>query len=412
MVIILLLLFQLFLLLRETRFNKTIILIVLSSLVWNVGWLCILHFELLGLGTSSYGSDETAYYNTMLQAFKSDNWFQIVRDDFNFSYVLFGTLILKTSFYPSIFFIRLGNVLLLINTLLFVFLLLNRTYLIKSKILYWALLFIGFNGIVTWTAIRNLKDIMFIYFLAILIYFLLDWIIHKRWSILRVISMGVALFILEDIRQWFPYMIIATVALIVLVRLFQKKRYILAAMLISVATITTIPLFKNGLSTLLIYTVTYSEFTSGGNISSLINSNIFSLPLSMGRFILGPGPIRGLFGVDSFLTYTTTGNILITFGGLMWWAVLPFFILALLSIKNIKRMYPILFILLFYWAMYSYSYAGSGDTRLRAILYLLCAIYTVPFLYTEFRKKMIPLYVAILFIIVTVGSYFSYVSLA
>ncbi|NOU63185.1 hypothetical protein GC096_03880 [Paenibacillus sp. LMG 31461] len=413
MVILLILAIQLFYLFRETQFNKSCGFIIFSSLAWNIGWLIILQLELSATGTSTYGSDETAYFNTMLQAYDSENWYEIVKNDFNFTYVLYGTLIFKTNIFdPSVFFVRLGNVLLLINMLMFVYLILTKTFLIKSKTVYYGLLFIGFNGIITWTAIRNLKDVMFVYFLVLFIYILLELFLHKRWSIIRIIGLALSWFVLEDIRQWFPYMAIASIALIIFVTLVKNKRFFFASVLMGGIVVASVPLFQKGLSTLLVYTVNYSEAYDGGNITNLNNISFLSLPFSMGRFILGPGPIRGMFGSDSFLTYTTTGNLLITLGGLVWWAVLPLFLMALMSFRNIKKMYLVLFILLFYWATYSYAYAGSGDTRLRGVLYVLCAIYTIPYLVNQFKKRMIPLYVLSFIAIVLVGSYFSYISLA
>ncbi|CAH0273498.1 hypothetical protein SRABI80_03532 [Peribacillus frigoritolerans] len=264
---------------------------------------------------------------------------------------------------------------------------------------------------ITWTAIRNLKDTLFLYALVVFLYLLFDLVYKKKFLITRIAIMVVACLVLIDIRQWFVYLLVVLVATIIMGSLLIKKRYF-SFIIISMGLITGLIIFgQSGLETLSIYTKTYSNSYGDVQLTQIIGGNIFSLPLSMGRFILGPGPIRGIFGSDAFLTFTTTGNILITLGSLWWWFVLPVFSLSLLSIKHFKQNYVLFVIIMFYWATYSYAYAGSGDTRLRAVLYVLCAIYTLPFLEKTKMKNFKLKYLALLVPLVLVGTYFSYITL-
>lgn len=412
MVVLILLVLQLFVMLKISSFERRLVLITFIALIWNVGFLTLLHLELALSGTDTYGSDESIYYSSMLEATTIEKWFSFVRDDYNFTYVLFGTLILKTSWFPSVFLIRFGNVLLLINTLVVVYFFIRRFLSVHSNSAYWVILFIGINGMITWTAVRNLKDTLFLYVLVILLYLLFDMWYKKKFNIWRITVMALACYVLTDIRQWFIYLLISLIVVLLTVGLIKKKRYLLSVIICVSIFILTISFAQQGLNILIMYTKSYSGIFGDDQMTQFVGGNILSLPLSMARFILGPGPIRGLFGSESFMYYTTTGNILITAGSLVWWFVLPLFLLSLLSWKHLKRHYALLLIIIFYWATYSYAYAGSGDTRLRAVLYVFCAIYTLPFLVNLKSKNIGLLYLAVLIPIVLAGTYFSYVTLS
>lgn len=414
MVILLFLLVQCGYLIRSSDNRKSVTFLISITFIWNLCWLIILQLELMGNGMNTYGSDETDYFKTMLMASESGNWFDIAKNDFNFSYVLYGTMILKTSFVKSVFMIRLCNVMLLINTVLYVYLFLRNNVDVKSKIIYFCMLFVGLNGIITWTAIRNLKDTLFIYLLVIFLYSLFKMIKKNRLSFVGLLTISSTGYVMQDIRQWFEYLVVVLFGTMFIVYLVKRKRYILASILLITASGFVVAFFQKGFSTLLVYTIAFSDFQTnvlGGDVlTGFVNRNILSLPISMARFIIGPGPIRGLFGSESFVVYTTTGNILIFLGGLLWWAFLPVFIMSLLSVKHGYKQYAVLTILLVYWGLYSYTYSGSGDTRLRAVLYVLCIIYSTPFL-DALTKKYVFRYFALLFVTILIGSYFSYVSL-
>lgn len=411
MIILFILTLQLFLMLSKTKFEKALTYTIIAITIWNVGFLTILQLELTILGTSTYGSDESEFFQKILYASNLENWFAYVKSDYNFSYLLFGTLILKTSWFDSIYLIRLGNVLLVINAIVVIYFFAKNFLNIRSKNLYWLLLFIGLNGMITWTAIRNLKDTLFVFALVIFIYVLFDIILKKKLSAFNLTVFTITFYILIDIRQWFIYLFLLLVIAIFSVSLLKQKRYLLFTIICTISLIFTIMIGKDALDMYLLYSVAYSENFGDNQLSQVLTGSFFGLPLSMGRFILGPGPIRGLFGSDAFLTFTATGNVLITLGSLIFWFFMPLFFLALVSKKNIMNNYIILIILLFYWIIYSYAYAGSGDTRLRAVLYILCAIYTLPYLEDIKEKKFLLKYLAILIPIFLIGSYFSYQTL-
>lgn len=416
MIILGILLIHCILLVRLANERRTAATIASITFIWCFSWLCILHFELLQNGLNTYGSDETVYYNSMLTGYSSENWFSLIRKDFNFSYILYGTLILKTSFIQSVFLIRLCNVFLLINTFLLMYRIFTYVLEIKSKKMNIIIMTMFLNGIVTWTAIRNLKDTLFIYMLMILLYYILNFLKMKKISLLGLISIAISYFVLQDIRQWFFYLILIIGFIVLFFNLIEKKRYVILSIYSIGAISILLYSLRKGFSTLLLYTVTYSDFQTnvlgGDAITGLVRGGVLSLPISMGRFILGPGPIRALFGSDSFVNYTVTGNILIFIGGFLWWIFLPLFIISLTSIKHARKNYILLTVILAYWGLYSYAYSGSGDTRLRAVLYILALLYTIPFLEEYWNKKYAYLYIILLFIVAVTGSYFSFISLS
>ncbi|CAH0346464.1 hypothetical protein [Bacillus sp. CECT 9360] len=415
MLILLLLLFQLVLLIRKCQLTKNIKIILFFGVIWNIAWLAVLQIELLNSGTSTYGSDEGVYYSTVLMALQMDNWFQYLREDFNFSYVLYEYFILKTSLTNSVVWIRLSNVLVLINTILMVYMLGKKYLNTNVKTLNFAVVFLLFNGIITWTAIRNLKDILFIFLLLLFVNLLMDIIKERKHILTKGISLLLIGYLIQDIRQWFIYLLGVLLVTVLLIYLVKKRRFISGTVLLGGVLVYLANMFSSGLNTLLIYTQTYLTIQQndlgGDSITQGLSTNIWSLPISMFRFILGPGPIRGLFGGDAFVTTTNTGNVLIFIGGLMWWAAIPIFLMALVSLKNIKNNTIIFVIMIFYWMTYSFAYSGSGDTRLRAVFYILAVLFAMTYFQQKFTKFKLFIYFGLLIPIVLIGLYVSYQSL-
>ncbi len=415
MFIILLLIFQLSLLVKRAKLNTKVIALIFLGLIWNVGWLVIFQLELISKGSLTYGSDEAVYYSTVLFALDSSNWFSYISQDFNFGYILYEYFILKTSLTDSVIWIRVANLLLLINSTLLVYIIGKERFSIKQGILNFSIAFILFNGIITWTAIRNLKDIMFIYMLVIFVFLLLSLLNKKGPKVLKIILLIIVAYFIQDIRQWFIYLIVVILLTLLIYNLFKKKQYILGTILSCSIIISSLSFINKGLNTLVLYTNTYSKTQAndlgGDAITTVLSGNIWSLPISMFRFILGPGPIRGLFGNDAFVATSQSGNILIFLGGLIWWFFIPILLMALLSLKTIKNNLIFFIILMFYWVVYSYAYAGSGDTRLRAVFYILSILFTLPYLNGDITRKRIRLYFSLLIPLICIGLFMSYRSL-
>ena len=405
MIVLLLLIFQLFYLLRKTKWNRTIVFIVLITTMLSIGFMIILDLELASYGVTTYGSDESDYYSKMMFASQirdMRDWFSFVKADYNFTYVMFGSLILKTSWIKSIILIRLGNVLLFLNTVLMSYLFAKKYFPEKPlNINVYVITFLmGTNGMLIWTAIRNLKDTLFIYMLIAFLYVFIDILYNKNITFYKITVLISSFYVLNDIRQWFSYFFLFLMLIIIILNLYKNKKYFFLFIVSVLSAIILLNYANEGLNILEIYTK--SRY---GSIS------IINLPILMGQFMMGPGPIRGLFGDEAFLFTTTTGNILITLGSLAWWMFAPLFVLALVNFKNIKQNYIVLITLVFYWATYSYANAGSGDTRVRAVFYILAMLYTLPYLNEIKSQEFLLKYVMIGAPLFFIGIYFSYLTL-
>ena len=361
----------------------------------------ILHLELIGQGTYTYGTDEADYYRTMLIADSMNKgWFDYLKTDYNFTYVLLGTLVFKTSILKSALLLRIMNCFLAINSLLLVYNFVRKNASYNSKDLIFSLYFLAFNGILVWTFIRNLKDTLFLYCLLVFLISLYN-IANKRNIFLNLITISSSTYVLSDIRQWFPYFFVVLILIIFLRYLIYKKHILLVFGLSIVGIMLSIPFLSRGIEILRLYT-----------ISRMGNVSLFKLPIYMANFLVGPGPIRSLFPEQAFLHSTNTGNILIFLGSLSWWLFLPLFILAITSVKNIKENLIVFMILVFYWGMYSYANMGTGDTRMRAIMYVLAVILTIPYLYNCNKETLIKKYAILIICILFLGVITSYGSLS
>ncbi|WP_419961136.1 hypothetical protein [Psychrobacillus sp. BM2] len=410
MIILLLLIFQLKLLLKGIA-NKSITKASLGAILVGFGSVCILHLEFAYTGVSTYGSDEQVYYNEIINAINSFDWLAYINDKFNTTYLLYGSLIINTSLTDSIILIRLCNVLLFVNSILFVYKIMTKYIDVNYNVSRFMVWFILFNGVVIWTAVRNLKDILFLYLLVIFIYILFKLLENIKINLWLIVPLTIIYYFIQDLRQWFIYLLLVLFASIIINSLLKRKKIFTLATLIVALSVIVVPFAQKGLNTFDLYTKTYSvtqQSLGGDSLTQMVNSSLLSLPMSMGRFILGPGPIRALFGSESFLFFTYTGNVLIFLGSLAWWLFLPLFLLSLISLRNIKKNYIIFLVMMFYWVVYSIAYAGSGDTRLRAVFYILAAMYTAPYLSkVRLTKNYNMIYYLILIAVIMIGLYFS-----
>jgi len=102
--------------------------------------------------------------------------------------------------------------------------------------------------------------------------------------------------------------------------------------------------------------------------------------LAIGRFISGPGPIRSfrqLVTGDVFVISTRVGDVLIFLGSCVWWLCLVVMLLKIIRNKKIISVYKTymgwIFLSLAFILIYSNLYYGTGDTRHRAVMYLLAS---------------------------------------
>lgn len=372
------LLFWLFLALPLKQF-KSLLLILLIIGIWSATWLLLLQYELIltGSTTGTYGSDATYYYEAMYAGYMADNPAQAISTYYNQLYIWFGIILLKTSPFFSIVWVKIGNIVLLLYVISMIYLMLYRAG-ISRQLTVFICLFAGLNGIVTWMCIRNLKDTLFLFlllgncFVATLYYFN-----FKKWTrnnkiiylVILVIISAVLANILGDVRQWayiIPWIILASLFLRILLDI---KPFRLLIGIGIVLLLTIIMLGMIGTEAINNFETYASTIGLGARTGlSLING----IAVGFLRFIIGPGPFRAMMGNDIFLVTTNIGNILIFLGSLMWWLVIPLMVLRIrelsrILIKEIIIAAPFLL----YVFIYIYAYQGSVETRFRAVLYIM-----------------------------------------
>ena len=137
--------------------------------------------------------------------------------------------------------------------------------------------------------------------------------------------------------------------------------------------------------------------------------------LAISRFLIGPGPIRAIFGWEAFQVTTSIGNILIFLGAFVWWLFLPVLILAIFKGPSYWLRYSsVLIPLVVFLGVYSFAYSGSLETRFRAIVYILSLIGTAPYMDSAIKQKnagRFLVYVVIALVVWLGGIATSYISL-
>lgn len=358
--------------------------------MWTIFWLLLVQLELAYISPDgTYGSDARTYYKGMRATLEVGKWWPSP-DVINPGYVAFGTSVLHTSPTESVVWVKLANIGLLLISLALGFYILY-SWGISKKVAYFVIILAGTNGIVTWMAVRNLKDTLFLFLTLVLIAgtkFLLSK--ERRISVFLRIS-GILLLsfvgvrMLESVRPWGTYWALSVLGATVIESLFEErlrlrfkisKSLLFTALALSSALIVWLVHSYQAVIQDLLVAFRYAEGAGG-----LVGVGPMNMVLAFARFLIGPGPIRAIFGWEVFLVTTTIGNVLITLGAIMWWAYLPVLVLVLLRGPNYWLKHASVLIPLFIFLVaYSFAYSGSLETRFRAIVYFLSFLGTAPYL--------------------------------
>jgi len=219
--------FGLILTLPHKPFQSLLSILIIVGL-WSATWLLLLQYELIltGSTTGTYGSDATYYYEAMHAGYFSNNPSQVISAYYNQLYIWFGIILLKTSPFFSIIWVKLGNIVLLLYIISMIYLVLYRAG-VPRRIITFVCLFAGLNGIVTWMCIRNLKDTLFLFLLVGNFFIATNYYdSFKNWtrnnkiiySFTLLVVSAVCAIILRDVRQW-AYII----PWLILMRMSTKK---------------------------------------------------------------------------------------------------------------------------------------------------------------------------------------------
>ena len=376
------------------KYEKSFLIkVLIVILLWNFIWLVFVQAELFYKGVYTYGSDAQYYYDQALIAIESSRPFNTaIHSRLAPLYVFFEVLVLEMSPNLSSIWIKISNVVLVEVFFVILYFWLRR-YVKNKNLTLSIILMFGLNGIVTWTALRELKDTLFI-LLVLINLSVLDYLLRNGRSLLAVlfsVGMSILFFYLRMFATALPFGLL--IVFIIAYRKEVKKELFLwfglAILFIAVLQRNRIRWFYTGL---LYYAGRFKE-----PLEAVTNNVLLQYILAPFRFIIGPGPIRALASSDVFVVTTNVGNILIFLGSILWWLFLP--ILLMSFIFNFKFVLQNIYLFatpLFIDLMYSFMYFGTGDTRLRATVYLLFLpglIKYIDFIAQEDRRKVLMKYI-------------------
>lgn len=378
-------------------------------IMWSLFWLLLVQLELVVISPDgTYGSDARYYYKAMCSALHAGMWLP-PEGVFNPGYVAFGTFVLRTSPSESVIWVKLANIGLLLLSLALGFYIL-QSWGISKRVAHLAITLAGTNGVVTWMVVRNLKDTLFL-FLSLILIVGVKVLLSKRHDIPILFRISGILLLcfagaqaLESIRPWGLYWALVIIGATTIEPLFQKGLQwgfkIPRSLLFSTLALSLILMvwFANSHRSVMQDITVAIQYAEGAG--GLVGVGPLDIVLALPRFLIGPGPIRAIFGHEVFWVTTTMGNILITLGAIMWWTYLPVLVLALLRGPSYwLRHASILIPLFIFLTIYSFAYSGSLETRFRAIAYVFSFLGTAPYLnmIMQYRKA---------------GRFFAYASIA
>ncbi len=408
-------------------------LIFLSAAILFVGVLAaVVHqLSLLGSGNDEYGSDAHFYWLDVKLYINGEQ--DQFRDRYAALFKWFSVGIQRTIPFESILMTRIGNVLLLVLTLQFIYKSM-RLLGVDAKYSLLTIGMIGFNGVVLWTTIRHLKEPLYWVLLISFIYAIQYSITRFRsrfwiqWAALGIAAVVFHTFV-EHIRVWGYFLawgipsitwavsgglprpvwlkaILLSVILVIPIHavvnlstgltIEERSDYqevIVAATAAATDELSPTPISSATASPEPLATAspvtpepTPPSIRNRSYLSAASNRDIGSLGgllktvvspefvLSIGRFLTGPGPVLAVIGHQRFVHTTTFGNVLIFAGTLFWWIAFP----VMVALAVIYRPSQVVHKLSYYLVPSGITvlvmvilFSGTGDTRNRATIYVL-----------------------------------------
>lgn len=403
------------------RLSPFFAVLIIGMMLHAAVWAGILQLELFYASSDgTYGTDETFYWNSMLSVLHGQAQ---VREQLASPFIGLGVQVLSAGTTESVFWIRLMNVLMYGLALSLVYIMMRRrlgsfalsgTDIGSSRLFDLVFLIYFANPILIWTVIRGLKETMFILILAACL-FAFDYFNSSRRSVFSParypgLVVGLALApLLSPLRSQSQLLVMAGFASNFLVwhvwrdlfrahvsrRQWITRRFVPMLLVVGLGSLIALVVWTPNAG----YVMTYRELfapTGDAVTEALLRSGPLTFPLSVARFVLGPGPpnaLRQLIYGDAFEVSAFIGDVLILLGSFHWWLMLLLFGVVLAG--SLKRGLNILLansdylvIALIFIATYSFIYLGTGDTRHRAVMYFLLGPVIVPVLSSRWRNVL------------------------
>jgi len=349
----------------------------LMLLIITLGTELLVLLELSGSSPDlTYGSDARYYYEAALAVIENK---KTILDFSAPLYVAWEAFVLQSS--PSTNFVYV----LFANTLLFVaayfcqvIVLLDRVKNIlffqgvKERLFVWSLV-VWTNGIVLWTVARGLKEVLILFIISSFLASL-----YKSRTFWKL-YLPLAAFLLYNLRPMGFVLPLVAVGVHYLFRNIDLWQ--LLFLLLSIAAV------GEGILSNLDLLLYFSErFGKEEAQKFILGQEVLATPVvgflvAMLRFVLGPGPFRSLQQIlygNIFEVSTRLGDLLIFLGSFAWWGLLLAVLVRLFISSKERSLFSLVVSLTREWlflglvlvVVYGFIYAGTGDTRHRALLYL------------------------------------------
>jgi len=378
------------------RFRRQLVIVTITTILYSIFWMLFMEYELTAvLGQETYGSDAAYYWELTKSIIDGMIPEQVIAAP----YIWYCVWVLRTSFFPSFVWVILANIVLYSLTLNLLFVVVSSRLegLARRRFLAMFAVYCC-NGIIIWTILRGLKETLFIFFLMS-IFYIFHLFVSVKGRLLKAILLGTAIIVgyaLQSLRVGSEYMVLLVFAGAIPAKWFrcqfaalQEKSHRLFSCdlafklaLFGIVLTGVIYLMWPNIVARIQYVQNYEQLSRSVFAESfeknLGNPGLFEYGLAFARFILGPGPIRALHQIAHggvFVVSISSGDILILLGSTQWWLTLAFGIVY--WVKRWKDsslfwlMTDFVLVLLLQIGAYTFVYAGSGDTRHRAVMYIL-----------------------------------------
>ena len=334
----------------------------------------------------TYGSDATVYYETALNILRGRIPISLILREHAGGYYLWDALIEWSSPWVSILWIKLCNILIFIHLLFSIYLILRKNSVSLNNSLLIVTL-IAINGGLMWTAIRNLKDILLCF---LIVEGILEWenFLNKRKSFTTVLKLIVLLtmisFAVKTLRT-FAVFIILMISIYYSWKIpkYRVKKFMLVSGIVLIGLVLVLYLYppqvvmhEYKIDTQ--YVLANMQAKSYVYMPFIKENNAF-MRIGMGGFtiIFFPVPFRYI----RLLNFNSSSTIFMGFSdnfwklecSLLWWLLLPFFIMGIFTKKFWKNRFFIAFGIwsISYILVYGYMYAGfAGEIRQKVPLYI------------------------------------------
>lgn len=395
-------LFAVLLVLALSKKRRAPIFIVTISLLLVI-WLTqiLVVAELLTISPDlTYGSDARFYWNATLKILHGE----AKPSDFPASlYVFWQVLVVRLSPEAHFLWVLFANSMLFSLAFLFQISAIIEKLKKAKPLVYqadylavtFATLYFWTNGVVLWMVARGMKEVLIVFFLSFMMF------LHSLGTFQRTVGLALALLAMSGLRPL--GMALPLIATLVESRFFPKVKNIWIFFIIIAVGLSLGERFLENIAVLGWFRKQFGaeaaeEFIGGGQI---LNVPILGYWVAFLRFVLGPGPFRSLEQLVSgavFEVSTRVGDVLIFLGSVHWWITLMLLVLHISFSRKAREAFGEALYLQRGWffmgltlaATYAYIYFGTGDTRHRALLYLLWAPVFVTHFYIARSKDEKP----------------------